>query len=168
MTNDNLIRVFEYALNQEHTGRSFFETSLGRLGVGAAVTAFKKLVDEETKHIEFISRILDDLKAGRNLGAANVEAVTLAPTNYFDDRAQSEFLEQCVQGSMIPDVTVFNVAWLIEKDIAEFYENAARQTEGEVKKALAMLAAWEKGHERFFRQYREKLDEIYSRMPWGG
>ena len=38
--NQNLIKIFEYALNQEKTGMSFFETSLERMGVGAAVTAF--------------------------------------------------------------------------------------------------------------------------------
>jgi len=54
MSNTNLIRVFEYALNQEETGKSFFENSLERMGIGAAVSAFKRLIEEEEKHIEFI------------------------------------------------------------------------------------------------------------------
>ncbi len=44
-----------------------------------------------------------------------MEGLALAPTNYFDERNRSEFLEQCVYESMIPDVTVFNTAWLIER-----------------------------------------------------
>ena len=32
----------------------------------------------------------------------------------------------------------------------------------------AMLAKWEKGHERFFRKYRDKLSDVYAEMPWGG
>ena len=43
---ENLVKVYEYALNQEETGMSFFETSLERMGVGAAVSAFKRLVEE--------------------------------------------------------------------------------------------------------------------------
>jgi len=69
---------------------------------------------------------------------------------------------------MVPDITVFSFAWLIEKDLSEFYEKMANQTEGKVKEALAMLAAWERGHERFFREYRDKLTEIYGQLPWGG
>jgi rubrerythrin len=69
---------------------------------------------------------------------------------------------------MVPDVTVFNTAWLIEKDLSEYYEKMAAQTEGEAKNALGMLSNWEKGHEKFFREYRDKLSEVYSRMPWGG
>jgi hypothetical protein len=31
-----------------------------------------------------------------------------------------------------------------------------------------MLSNWEKEHERFFREYRDKLSDIYANMPWGG
>ena len=69
---------------------------------------------------------------------------------------------------MVPDVTVFNTAWLIEKDLSEFYEKMANHTEGKAKEALMMLSQWEKAHERFFRDYRDKLSEVYAEMPWGG
>lgn len=59
---NDLIKIFEFALNQEQTGKSFFETSCKRLGVGAAVSAFERLIQEEDKHIAFIQSILQDLK----------------------------------------------------------------------------------------------------------
>ena len=164
----NLIKVYEYALNQEETGMSFFKTSLGRMGIGAAVSAFKRLIEEEEKHIRFISGLIENLKEGGDLELAKVQGFVLEPTDYFDQRAKKEFLEQCLEGSMVPDVTVFNTAWLIEKDLSEFYANAAAATEGSASKAFGMLAEWEKGHERFFREYRDKLSEVYSKMPWGG
>ncbi len=167
-TNENLIKIFQYALAQEHTGKAFFEQSLGRMAIGAAISAFKRLVEEEQKHIEFISTILEDLKKNEPFDPESLKAVVLEPTNYFDERAKSEFLEECVQGSMVPDVTVFNTAWLIEKDLSEFYENMAMQTEGDAKKALIMLSSWEKGHEKFFREYRDKISQTYANMPWGG
>ena len=59
MSNDpNVQKIFEYALNQERTGMSFFQNSIDRMGVGAAVTALRKLVEEEKKHILFIESIL--------------------------------------------------------------------------------------------------------------
>ena len=167
-TKENLIKVYEYALNQEQTGMSFFQTSLERMGIGAAVNAFKQLIKEEEKHILFISRILDNLKQGEDLDLAEVQEFVLEPTDYFNDRAKSEFLEQCVIGSMVPDVTVFNTAWLIEKDLSEFYANAARNTDGSESEAFAMLARWEKAHENFFKEYRDKISDSYASMPWGG
>jgi rubrerythrin len=165
--NSKLIKIFEYALNQEETGRDFFQASMKRMGIGAAVTAFKHLIEDEKKHIEFINRILIDLRDGSEIGLVNNDMV-LEIEDFFDARAKSEFLEQCIEGSMVPDVTVFNTAWLIEKDLSEFYEKMANQTEGKAKEALMMLSLWEKAHERFFRDYRDKLSEVYAEMPWGG
>ena len=164
----NLVKIFEYALNQEETGRSFFQTSLHRMGVGAAVSAFKRLIKEEEGHIAFIQSILKGLREGGEVGLIHVETLVLKPTDYFDERAKSEFLEQCVEGSMVPDVTVFNTAWLIEKDLSEFYARMAEKTEGDAREALRMLSDWEKRHEQFFKDYRDKLSEVYSKMPWGG
>ena len=166
--NQKAIKIFEYALSQEKTGLSFFQVSLERLGVGAAITAFKRLIEEEQKHIDFIERILKDLKEDREFDLQRVREVILEPSNYFDERARSEFLERCVEGSMIPDVTVFNTAWLIEKDLSEYYAQMADKTEGKAGQALRMLSAWEKEHEKFFREYRDKLSSVYSEMPWGG
>jgi rubrerythrin len=166
--NTKLIKIFEYALNQEQTGKSFFEVSIQRMGVGAAISAFNRLIEEESKHIAFISQILKDLREGTEIEPEKIEEIVLEPTNYFDDRANSEFLQKCVDESMIPDVTVFNTAWLIEKDLSEFYGRMADITEGKAREALRMLSRWENDHEKFFRKYRDKLNEVYAQMPWGG
>jgi rubrerythrin len=167
-SNDHLIRIFEYALNQEYTGKSFFENSLQRMGIGAAVTAFKSILREEEKHIRLITRILKGLKKSGEMEWPDGKDLAIRATNYFDKRSKSEFLAECVEGSMVPEVTIFNTAWLIEKDLSEFYEKMAGQTSGKGRKALTFLAKWEKEHERFFREYRERFSEIYSKMAWGG
>ncbi len=165
---ENLIKIFEYALNQEHTGLSFFQASLARMGQGAAVTAFRRLIAEEEQHIAFLNRILSELREARSVEVGAIPEVKLEPTDFFDERSRKEFLEQCVEGSMVPDVTVFNTAWLIEKDLSDFYVRMAQQAQGKAQEALSRLAAWEKGHELFFRQFRDKLSEVYAHMPWGG
>ena len=166
--NQNLIKIFEYALNQEKTGMSFFKTSVERLGVGAAVTAFKQIVEEEKRHIVFIESILEKLRMDQDVDLPSLEKEVLEPTNYFDDRSRSEFLEKCLYESMIPDVTVFNTAWLIEKDLSEFYAKMAEKVDGPASNALKMLASWEKAHEKFFKEFRDKLTDTYAQMPWGG
>ncbi|NJD55578.1 MAG: hypothetical protein FIA94_04135 [Nitrospirae bacterium] len=164
----NLIRIFEYALNQEQTGKGFFQASLSRMGWGAAVSAFKRVIEEEEHHILFINNILRGLKQGGPDQIQIEKGIALPRTDFFDERSRHEFSQQVLLESMVPDVTVFSMAWLIEKDLSEFYEKMAGQTEGRVKEALSMLAGWERGHERFFREYREKLTKLYDTMPWGG
>ena len=166
--NEQLIKIFEYALNQEHTGKSFFENSIQRMGIGAAVTAFKSLIREEEKHIRLITRILNGLRKKGKMELPVDQNLAIMATNYFDRRSKSEFLEQCLEGSMVPEVTIFNTAWLIEKDLSEFYEKMASQTTGKAKKALSFLSKWEKKHERFFHEYHDKFSEIYSAIPWCG
>ncbi|MGB6064471.1 MAG: ferritin family protein [Desulfomonilaceae bacterium] len=166
--NEKVIKIFEYALNQERTGLSFFQHSLQRLAMGAAVTAFKTLIQEEQKHIDFITRIISELKEDQEIQLSNMKDLVMEPKDYFDDRARSEFLERCIEGSMVPDVTVFNTAWLIEKDLSEYYAAMADITEGKAKQALTMLSNWEKEHEKFFREFRDRLSDIYALMPWGG
>jgi rubrerythrin len=167
-TNQELIKIFEYALYQEETGKSFFQTSLNRMGWGAALSAFNQLIREEEQHIIFINKILDGLKQGKSDELQIVKDYAVGKINFFDERAKSEFLQQQFLETMVPDVTVFNVAWLIEKDLSEFYDKMASQTDGAAREALRMLANWEKGHERFFRQFRDKASEEYKYMGLGG
>jgi len=164
----NLISIFEYALNQEETGKRFFQASLERMGYGAAVSAFKRVIEEEEHHILFINNVLSGLKQGGPDQIQFETEIALPRINFFDERSTAEFSQQVLLESMVPDVTVFSMACLIEKDLSEFYEKMAGRTKGRAKEALSMLAGWERAHERFFREYREKLTKIYDTMPWGG
>ena len=164
----NLIRIFEYALQQEETGKSFFQLSVQRMGWGSAVSAFQRLIAEEEKHILLINKILDDLRKDAPIAFDWTHDSPPEPANFFEERSKSEFLERCLEGSMVPEVTIFNTAWLIEKDLSEFYERMASRTEGKAKEALTFLSLWEKEHEKFFREYRDKFSELYSKIPWGG
>jgi rubrerythrin len=167
-TDQSLIKIFEYALYQEETGKSFFQTSLNRMGWGAALSAFNQLIKEEEQHIVFINKILDGLKQGKADELQIVKDYATGKINYFDERAKSEFLQQQFYETMVPDVTVFNVAWLIEKDLSEFYDKMACQTDGAAREAFRMLSDWEKGHERFFREFRNKANEEYKYLCLGG
>ena len=138
------------------------------MGWGAAVSAFTRVIQEEEHHILFINNILRGLKQGGLEQIRLEKDIALPQINFFDERSKKEFSQQVYLESMVPDVTVFSMAWLIEKDLSEFYEKMAGQTEGKAQEALSMLAGWERGHERFFREYREKLTKIYDTMPWGG
>lgn len=159
-------KVYTYALQREHEGKQFFEQNAARLSHAAAVGAFERLAGEEQKHIEFIQGLLDALGEAKSPGAAL--DVELEKEGFFSERAASELLDQTVLEAMVPDLPVLRTAYLIERDLAEFYEMAASKAEGEAKQALEMLADWERGHEAFFKQIHDTAFEEYAQMPWGG
>jgi rubrerythrin len=159
-------KIYEYALQREHEGKRFFEQNAERLNHAAAVAAFQQLAAEEQRHIEFIQVQLDSLDKGE--GANTAVGVELERAGFFSQRAESEMLDQTVLEAMVPDLPVLRMAYLIERDFAEFYEMAAGKSEGKAKQVLEMLATWERGHERFFKQLHDKAFEEYAEMPWGG
>ncbi len=158
-------KIYQYALQREHEGKRFFEQNAERLQHAGVVGAFRRLAREEQKHIDFIEGLLDALDEGRSRDAAELSP---EEDDFFSERAASEMLDQTVAESMVPDLSVLRMAYLIERDFVEFYQSAADQAEGEAREALEMLAAWERGHERFFKQLHDQAFEAYAQMPWGG
>lgn len=159
-------KIYEYALSREYEGKRFFVENASRLSEAAAVNAFQQLAGEEQKHIDFIQRQLESMNKG--LAGNSDYGVKLEQAGFFSQRAQSEIIDQTVAEAMVPDLPVLRMAYLIERDFAEFYEATASQTEGEAKQVLTMLSQWERRHERLFKQFFDRAFEEYSKMPWGG
>ena len=159
-------KIYEYALQREYEGKRFFEENAGRLSHAAAAGAFKQLALEEQRHIEFIQSQIDALDQGKLPNVAM--GLQLQQAGFFSQRAQTEMIDQTVAEAMVPDLPVLRMAYLIERDFAEFYEMAAQQSQGEAKQVLEMLAHWERGHEKLFKQIHDKAFEEYAQMPWGG
>jgi rubrerythrin len=158
-------KILEYALEREKEGKAFFLNNAGRLSSASAVQAFKAIGAEEQRHIEFIQAQIDALEAEEPGVQAAPE---LEETGFFADRADQEMIDQTVNESMVADLPVLRMAYLIERDFSEFYHQVASKTEGDAKKTLEFLAHWEEGHERLFKKLHDKAFEKYAQMPWGG
>jgi rubrerythrin len=158
-------RIYEYALQREREGMAFFQRSAERMSHAAAVEIFRKLAEEEQKHIEFIQGLLKALESGQSVLETGID---LEQENFFSQRAELERLDQTTLESMVPDLTVLRIAYLIERDFAEFYETTAQKVEGDASEALTMLAHWERSHEQLFKDIHDKLLDEYMNMPWGG
>jgi rubrerythrin len=161
----NVQRIYEYALQREREGKDFFERNAGRMSHAAAAGIFGRLADEEQKHIEFIQGLIRNLE---DTGTEPDASLELGQDDRFSQRAESEALDETVIQSMIPDVTILRMAYLIERDFAEFYEMAAEKVEGQARTALTLLARWERSHERLFKTLHDRVFQEYAEMPWGG
>jgi rubrerythrin len=160
-------KIYEYALQREHEGKNFFESNAERMSHAAAKGIFHTLAAEEQKHIEFIESLLEAFDSGGEADAA-IAAELEKKGDFFLERARSEMLDQTVMESMVPDLPILRMAYLIEHDFSEFYEMAASKTEGDAREALTMLARWERVHEQLFKMLHDEIFEEYAAMPWGG
>jgi rubrerythrin len=165
----NIRKIYTYALQREQEGKRFFDESAARASHASVVGIFERLAQEEQNHIEFIQGLIDHLDQEQE---APVEAMAGSlgtdKAGFFSQRAASEMIDQTTVESMTPDLPVLRVAYLIERDFAEFYDMAAARATGEAQKALALLARWERGHEALFKGLHDRLFEEYVNMPWGG
>jgi rubrerythrin len=160
----NTRRIFEYALQREHEGFRFFSEKAAAAGHASVTSIIGKLAEEEKTHIAFIEGIL----ARMDQTGAPTAPVTGSDQSFFSARAASELIEQTTAEAMVPDLPVLRMAWLIERDLADFYRKTAEQAEGEAKASLEMLARWEEGHESLFRTLHDRVFAEYAEMPWGG
>lgn len=159
-------RIYEYALQREHEGKRFFEENAARMQHAAAAEAFRQLAAEEQRHINFIQAELDRLNSGQP--AATDPAAAYEAEGFFSQRAVSEAIDQTTLEAMVPDLPVLRMAYLIERDFAEFYERAAAGVEGDARHALQTLAHWERVHEQLFKALHDQAFDLYAGMPWGG
>ena len=163
----DIIKIYQYALQREYEGRDFFRQHANRFGHAAVTGAFEKLAEEEEKHIQFIQSLIAALDTDQE--TPDDVGSQLESQGFFSQRAASEMLDQTVIESMVPDLSVLRMAYLIERDFAEFYEQAARWAEDtKARESLQMLARWERGHEKLFKEMHDKAFEVYAGMPWGG
>ena len=159
-------RIYEYALQREYEGKRFFDQHAESLSHAAAQEAFRRLAEEEQAHILFLEGLLAGLDGGAQ--PPGTVADPSGGEGLFSQRAADEHLDQSVLEAMVPDLAVLRIAYLIERDFAEFYEGAAARAEGDAREALSTLAAWERGHERLFQHLHDRAFEAYAQMPWGG
>ncbi|NMB73614.1 MAG: ferritin family protein [Myxococcales bacterium] len=157
-------KALEYALQREKEGHRFFSQHAQAAQHAAVKAVFERLAKEEEGHIRYVQNLLDRC-CGKQ--AAKEDAVQ-HDAGFFSQRAASEMIEQTTAQAMVPDLPVLRMAFLIERDLQEFYTAAAKQSSGAAKKALEKLAAWEGEHARLFQSLHDQIMKEYAGMAWGG
>jgi rubrerythrin len=163
----DLRKILNYALEREREGYEFFSGHAKKSQHASVVGVFRQLAVEEQGHIRYIEHLLAGL-SGAVGQPPDLSALDFHDASFFSERAASEMIEQTTVEAMVPDLPVLRMAFLIERDLAEFYGNLAPQAEGEARRAFERLAAWEREHERLFKTLHDKVLAEYSGMPWGG
>ena len=160
-------QIFRYAMQMELDGHNFYKEKASSLNNPTSFKMFMDLAEVEMEHYKYIERQLNNYIEKNSLDI-NLD-IESKEGSIFESREESEHIEETLNESDIPDLTILRMAYLIERDYKEFYQNAATNIEDlEVKKIFEKLAKWEEGHETIFKAEYDKRMREYINLPWGG
>ncbi|MCK9444324.1 MAG: ferritin family protein [Tissierellaceae bacterium] len=163
----NYTMILKYAMQMELDGYNFFKENASKMSNPTSEAMFLELAEAEKQHYEYLENQLN-YYLENNAFDTSPEAMD-REEDVFANRAESEHIEETLEESMIPDLTILRMAYLIERDFKEFYTEASENAEDEnIKAIFKKLANWEEGHERLFKNEYSKRMKEYMNLPWGG
>ena len=158
------LAALQMAIQTEIDGFNFYQRFAEQTEDPDAQAMFERLAQDEVMHLELLRNTRTELKDSCQWADYKGLPLDLVKGSPIFSR---ERVEQNIV-AYTSDLSALRMAYLIERDFAEFYEMAAGKSEGEAQKVLAMLAHWERGHERLFKHLHDRAFEEYAQMPWGG
>lgn len=160
-------QVIKYAMQMELDGSNFFREKAGVFSNPTTERLFITLAETEMEHYHYLKRQLDSYEKNDTFDLS--EEVLEREEDIFKAREESEQIKETLKESDIPDLTILRMAYLIERDYKEFYENAANNSQDEdIKKIFIKLSKWEEGHEKLFKAEYDRRMKEYMSVPWGG
>lgn len=161
-------QILKYAMQMELDGHNFFKEKAEAFVNPTTKELFLTLAEIEMEHYRFIEEQLNNYLETDSFNT-DTKMMNRDENSIFEKREQSEHIDATLAESDIPDITILRMAYLIEKDYAEFYNKAAEKADDEDAKALfTQLAKWEEGHKKIFKKEYDRRMEEYMNLPWGG
>jgi len=160
-------QVIRYAMQMELDGSDFFREKADKFSNATTRKLFLTLAETEMEHYDYLKNQLESYMKNESFDTS--DQVMGREEDIFKAREESEHIEATLRESDIPDLTILRMAYLIERDYKEFYENAAQNADDEgIRKIFQKLSKWEEGHERLFKSEYDRRMKEYMTLPWGG
>ncbi len=160
-------QIFRYAMQMELDGYNFYKDKAKSMSNPTTEKLFLTLANTEMEHYKFIQSLLNKYIETSSFDMD--PEILNREESIFEEREESEHIKETLQESDIPDLTVLRMAYLIERDYKEFYQNAADNIDDkEVKAIFERLTKWEEGHELLFKTEYDRRMKEYMSLPWGG
>jgi rubrerythrin len=152
----NIQDVLKLAQKMELKGMEFYDEQRGRVKLPLLRELFGHLSDMEKGHAAYLGKQLENLAKGRALDSLPED---MEADRYRDIMAKQK-IETATLDADLGDYSIMRMAYLIEKDFAEFYEKSAAESGGEERALFRKLADWEKEHARMM---KDEMGKIISR-----
>ncbi|MDY3005645.1 ferritin family protein [Anaerococcus porci] len=164
----NSIKVINLAMAMELHGYNFYKDNSIKSRNLQTKAIFEKLSKIELEHYEYLEKLLKKYKDGETVS----EELNLPEDKgeiFFEKRKESENLAQNLEQSMIPDMNVLRMAYLIEEDFRDYYDSMSKKVEDEqLREILSNFAGWEDNHAKIFKDEYDRLMDKYMNISWGG
>lgn len=163
----NVASIIRYAMEMELQGHNFYKENSEKSDNPMTKEILTKLAKTELDHYEYLKSLLKEYE---DTNAVSGEIPLPKEEDViFQHRKDSEKLDAAIEQSMIPDMNVLRMAYLIEEDFQQYYENMAKKVDDpKLKEILLKFSDWEAGHAKLFRGEYQKRMDIYMNMSWGG
>ena len=164
-----VVNILKYAMDMEMNGHNFFKESAETFTSPVTKALFLELAEVELEHYKLIKSELESYTDSPEDFELDEEVLDRDESSIFSQRKGSEALDTTLVESDVPDLNIMRMAYLIERDFKEFYDEAKDMVDDEnVKKLLQRLSDWERGHETIFKREYDRLKKEYLTLPWGG
>lgn len=155
---DKIRKILEVALNFEKSGQEFYRENLEKVNQKAAREIFRYLIDMEASHVKYIESLINALNDKSSIFQPPDDSDII-----YEQRLQSHGLSESTYNSDLADLSILRMAYLIEKDFVEYYDNASQKADEESERALFVtLRDWEKRHADMIESFMEKIFEKHS------
>lgn len=150
------LEIISQAILNEVEGYEFYKMAANQDATFASKQAFMELANEELKHVEFLEKLFDDIKSGKEDGLSLAHEIDPpSPDIYNWEKVDGEHTSMAM--------SVFGIGIQMEKDSIEFYKDAKAKTKiDQAKELYDLLIKWERVHlEQFTDQYN-----MYKKDWW--
>lgn len=157
-----ILGILKYALSKEKEGNEFYKINKQRVKNSQLKEIFENLSEMEYEHMQYISNLIKATEEGNQ----NLKEIFFEENiSFFESRKKKEIVEKDIE-DMTSDLSILRMAYLIEEDFKNFYNNAAENVEDEdAKEILKKLSKWEENHrDTLYDLYRDMMKNYWNKM----
>ena len=152
----NIENVLKLAHSMELQGMEFYDEQKDRVKLQLLKELFAFLNDMERGHAAYLEKQLKNMAAGKSLDALPDDV----EMDRYRDIMEKQKIEPANLKTDLGDYSIMRMAYLIEKDFAQFYDKSAAESDGEIRDLFIRLADWEKEHAKMM---KDEMSKIISR-----
>ncbi|OGO77888.1 MAG: hypothetical protein A2Y23_03995 [Clostridiales bacterium GWB2_37_7] len=152
------LNILAYAIKREEQGEQFYLANISKVNSKATRSILEALAEMEKEHAVLLKSRYESLsKNGQWLPVLE----DIKGASFFQVRYEVEKTTKADLQSDLSDITILRMAYLIENDLAEFYNKAAESIDNpEGKKLFLALSEWEVEHKNaLYKVYLEHFHE---------
>ena len=153
------MNVFEFAMQMEEDGKSYYENLASQTPLPGLKTIFSELAVDEQKHYD----IFQKLKEGTSVSDMPHSAAIEGAKNVFETMPKSAITLKGIEAS----AAAYDHAMQMESESFKFYERAAKEEKNsETKKLLLRIADEERMHYNILENIYNFINAPNQSLDW--